>query len=310
MKTTRWIPQEDGSLALEAGMGRMRVTPMKSGFCIFRSEIEIMEPMIVDLSDMVFRTVIGTQVNLTGVSSMTFANGQELDTSAGNAALMRVGTPKVHTTQDHAEIIRHVGVSLSLDEVAKWFPNGAPSTAIPFFDPQERDDCGLSMPVTPSVRALALQLSAIEGTSWLDSLREEALAISFFAEVMALFSDERREDAEHASAWERDAIAQAARIIDGAPGQPLDMAALAQGCRMAETRLDQLFRAIMGQTLAEYQRARRLEAAQALLKDTDRPIKQIAFDLGYAHVSNFTRAYQKFFGEGPGRTRTRGRSGE
>lgn len=47
----------------------------------------------------------------------------------------------------------------------------------------------------------------------------------------------------------------------------------------------------------------RQEAARAMLRTTDRPITQIAADLGYSDAANFTRAFRRAHGQTPSRFR-------
>jgi transcriptional regulator GlxA family with amidase domain len=57
-----------------------------------------------------------------------------------------------------------------------------------------------------------------------------------------------------------------------------------------------------------YLLTRRIERATALLRDTDRPITQIALDSGWESLGTFGRTYRDVTGESPGAVRARARA--
>ena len=60
-----------------------------------------------------------------------------------------------------------------------------------------------------------------------------------------------------------------------------------------------IFRGMVGETVAEYVRRLRLERAARQLRDTDRPVIELALDAGYEAHEAFTRAFRARFGEPP-----------
>ena len=52
---------------------------------------------------------------------------------------------------------------------------------------------------------------------------------------------------------------------------------------------------------------RRIERAVALLRDTDRPVTEIAFETGWESLGTFGRTFRDVAGESPGETRARTR---
>ena len=47
--------------------------------------------------------------------------------------------------------------------------------------------------------------------------------------------------------------------------------------------------------------------AAEMLTSTDMPMKQIAFEVGYNHTSNFSIAFKRRFGMTPGQVRAQGK---
>jgi AraC family transcriptional regulator len=97
-----------------------------------------------------------------------------------------------------------------------------------------------------------------------------------------------------------------ARVIDcleadlAAPPAIDDLAALAG---LHPHHFMRVFRARHGETIGAYVRRRRLEQADARLREDDTPLVDIALEAGFCDQSHFTRAYRLHFGWTPGERR-------
>jgi AraC family transcriptional regulator len=83
--------------------------------------------------------------------------------------------------------------------------------------------------------------------------------------------------------------------------------ALAGLCGLSERYFCQLFRDEMGQSVGRYINTMRMGRAQNYLINTDLPLKEIAFRLGYANPSNFSFAFRENFKLEPGQFRSQHR---
>lgn len=72
---------------------------------------------------------------------------------------------------------------------------------------------------------------------------------------------------------------------------------------VSQIELRRVFHNKTGQHLREYIWERRLEKAKELLKNTDRPIREVVQSVGYIDVSNFTRKFRMATGYTPGEYR-------
>ena len=68
---------------------------------------------------------------------------------------------------------------------------------------------------------------------------------------------------------------------------------------MSETGLSRLFRSITGLSCIDYVIEYRLTKARGLLRTTDKPIIEIAFDTGFNNISYFNRTFKKHFHQTP-----------
>jgi len=101
-----------------------------------------------------------------------------------------------------------------------------------------------------------------------------------------------------------DRITDALRAVDAHLAESdlsLDLVSRAVG--VSPSYLSHLFHARVGVCFRTYVRSRRLDRAKELLGTTDLPIKEVAFAVGYRHVSDFTRHVKAAFGLPPARLR-------
>ena len=83
---------------------------------------------------------------------------------------------------------------------------------------------------------------------------------------------------------------------------------LARVSRVSEAHFARSFKQAFGVPPHRYLLTRRIERATALLRDTDRPITEIAFDTGWESLGTFGRTFRDVTGESPGAIRARARA--
>jgi len=86
---------------------------------------------------------------------------------------------------------------------------------------------------------------------------------------------------------------------------PPTLPELARAVGTNEFQLKRDFKALFGQPVHAFVLEHRLERAHMLLVETDRPIKEIADEAGFAHLSHFGAAFRKRYGLPPSRIRAR-----
>jgi len=93
--------------------------------------------------------------------------------------------------------------------------------------------------------------------------------------------------------------------MDRAYAQPLDIPALARVAHVSPAHFSRQFRATFGETPHRYLQRRRVERAMELLRETDRTVTEICFDVGFASLGTFSRTFRAVVGESPSRYRAR-----
>jgi AraC-like DNA-binding protein len=93
--------------------------------------------------------------------------------------------------------------------------------------------------------------------------------------------------------------------MDLAFAQPLDVPALARVAHVSPAHFSRQFRATFGETPHRYLQRRRVERAMELLRETDRPVTEICFDVGFNSLGTFSRTFRGIVGESPSAYRAR-----
>jgi transcriptional regulator GlxA family with amidase domain len=103
-------------------------------------------------------------------------------------------------------------------------------------------------------------------------------------------------------------LLRARDAMDRTYAQPLDVPSLARIAHVSQAHFIRSFRATFGETPHRYLQRRRVERAMFLLRQTDDPVTDICFDVGFASLGTFSRTFRAIVGVSP--TAYRDRRGE
>ena len=101
------------------------------------------------------------------------------------------------------------------------------------------------------------------------------------------------------------AMLRARDAMDRAYAEPLDVPALARIAHVSEAHFIRTFRATFGETPHRYLQRRRVERAMHLLVQTDRPVTEICYAVGFGSLGTFSRTFRDIVGESPSEHRRR-----
>ena len=93
--------------------------------------------------------------------------------------------------------------------------------------------------------------------------------------------------------------------MDRAFSQPLEVPAVAQVAHVSPAHFSRQFRATFGEPPHRYLQRRRVERAMELLRESDRPVTEICFDVGFNSLGTFSRTFREIVGESPSAYRER-----
>jgi transcriptional regulator GlxA family with amidase domain len=96
--------------------------------------------------------------------------------------------------------------------------------------------------------------------------------------------------------------------MDAASHEEWPVERLAQVSGVSEAHFARSFKQAFGTPPHRYLLTRRIERAMALLRETDRPITDIAFETGWASLGTFGRTFRDITGSSPSAIRARAKA--
>src|SRR5438552_3319681 len=98
-------------------------------------------------------------------------------------------------------------------------------------------------------------------------------------------------------------LLRARDAMDRSYAEPLDVRAVAAVAHLSEAHFIRSVRAAFGDTPHHYLQRRRVERSMFLLRETDRSVTDICFDVGFTSRGTFSRTFREIVGEAPSRYR-------
>ncbi len=155
--------------------------------------------------------------------------------------------------------------------------------------------CG-ALPPLPELMVLGeLAQSAAEGVS---DIGVDEAGLLFAAKFIELVSGKTHKP-EPVRSLDRRRAVEAALFIETNAHEPIDLERTASETGLSPFHFLRMFSRSLGVTPHQYLLRARLRRAARLLADTDRPITEIALDVGFADLSNFVRTFHRVAGVSP-----------
>ncbi|MCY7417345.1 MAG: helix-turn-helix transcriptional regulator [Chloroflexi bacterium] len=94
-------------------------------------------------------------------------------------------------------------------------------------------------------------------------------------------------------------LLRARDAMDRAYAEPLDVSAIATVAHISPAHFSRSFRDAFGETPHRYLQRRRMERAMFLLRETDRSVTDVCFDVAFTSLGTFSRTFRAIVGETP-----------
>jgi AraC-like DNA-binding protein len=94
-------------------------------------------------------------------------------------------------------------------------------------------------------------------------------------------------------------LLRARDAMDRAYAEPLDVRAIAAVAHISPAHFSRSFREVFGETPHRYLQRRRVERAMFLLRETDRSVTDVCFDVAFTSLGTFSRTFRGIVGETP-----------
>lgn len=104
-----------------------------------------------------------------------------------------------------------------------------------------------------------------------------------------------------------EAVVSAVDFIESSLAEEIDLERVARRVHLSKYYFSRIFPAMVGETVFDYIRKRRLSEIAHRLVTTDTPMVDLALQWGYESQQSMTKAFRRQFGESPGAYRRAGR---
>lgn len=162
------------------------------------------------------------------------------------------------------------------------------------------------LPPTPRLQALR-RLAEEQLAAGAEPLGLEEVALTIASAIGHELERAPRLEVPRDRRVDRDRVHAAIAEIEARFDAPLRLGALAGVAGMSAYHFLRLFKRHTGLTPHQYLLRHRLGRAVELLRETRRPVTEIALDVGFGDLSNFIHAFGREVGCSPSRFRTEGR---
>lgn len=94
-------------------------------------------------------------------------------------------------------------------------------------------------------------------------------------------------------------LLRARDAMDRSFAEPLDVPALAAIAHISPAHFARCFRSVFGETPHRYLQRRRIERSMFLLRETDRSVTAICYEVGFSSLGTFSRTFRAIVGDTP-----------
>jgi AraC-like DNA-binding protein len=94
-------------------------------------------------------------------------------------------------------------------------------------------------------------------------------------------------------------LLRARDAMDRSFAEPLDVRTVAAVAHVSAAHFSRSFREVFGETPHRYLQRRRVERSMFLLRETNRSVTDICFDVGFTSLGTFSRTFREIVGESP-----------
>jgi AraC-like DNA-binding protein len=267
---------------------------------VFLTDAEARQDITIEARDDRTDRWMGSQVTIDGKADIDFLDGEKMCATAERALLFRPSGRRAAYSLAASTRFRSAGYGLEVERILRLFDGKVPPVLHALIERQVDTSRIVTMHAVRPMRQLAASLFARRLNGPLRALMMEGVVIQLLAVQTAAAGEQCPSRQERAlSGRERRAICEAHERLLADMRNPPSLGELAMAVGLTEKRLNVGFRTLFGATVFEALKNERLEHARIAFKSKDVPLKEVAFRVGYNHVSNFVNAFTSRYGAPP-----------
>ena len=289
------------------GKGVFNLIKIRPGLALAVYEYQLNQPVVVCFDEKTSPISIGFCLGGGNGFQVDFEVNPKLHMSleTGNGILCHCPKPCRSSNYPTSEPIRYVVIYIEPNVLCTLLNDTIIDLMSPDLQALIRGDrsicCMQAFPNTPSINTAAHQVfhSPYQGTLRKTYLEGKTLELITLAITQLAFHITKTSTGQKLLPFEVDCIQRAGRILTDNLERPPSLPELARRVGIHKDKLNKGFREIYGTSAFDFLRVYRLETAREMLRSRQKNVTEVAFEVGYNHPKNFTRAFKCYFGFNP-----------
>tara|TARA_A100000171_G_scaffold45335_1_gene48967 strand:- start:257 stop:1318 length:1062 start_codon:yes stop_codon:yes gene_type:complete len=285
---------------------------LSNGGNVDYQRLTVDQDMVITAGSISGKKLIIAMVALEGEYSMIRPeDGSEILFSSVQGHLFVHDGKDTSFTLPGGQNIQTLGLSLTPDVFQRYFDNSVPESLQPLLQPDVESIEPISFSVTHAMRETLIQNLSIETSPSLQQIKMEGIGLLYLTLIeQSLRATADADDGQLlVKRADIDKAQRAYQMLQDNLQEPPCLSDLAVKLGTTEKRLNQAFRELYSDTVFEVLRDVRMKKAKILLERTDMAIKEVAWEVGYNHSTNFSTAFNQKYGVPPAEYARKVRSG-
>lgn len=269
------------------------------GLRVYLTTADVRRSLSIEPRQIDAGTWLKANISIKGRAVLSFDDGNSARITPERSVLFHSYEGRGRYTLPARQTLRLAGYLLRQDRVKRMFDGDPPKIIRPLIRRPPRVSHVVEVTATARLRQLAASLFTRRFTGPLHFLFLEGVVLQLLAIQAAAGGETQLKEAVPLSGNDRAALEAAREMLLADMSAPQTLGAIAAAVGLGEKQLNAGFKALYGATVFETLRNERLEHARIVLESEDVPIKDVAFRVGYRHVTNFITAFTARYGAPP-----------
>ncbi|WP_081944419.1 helix-turn-helix transcriptional regulator [Thalassospira australica] len=285
---------------------------LSNGGSVDYQRLSVDQDMVITAGSISGKKLIIAMIALEGEYSMTRPeDGSEILFSSLQGHLFVHEGLETSFTLPGGQDVQSLGLSLTPEIFARYFDNNVPAALQSLLDGDAGTIDPIGFPVSSAMRETLIQNLRIETSPSLQQIKMEGIGLLYLTliEQSLRVTTDVDDGQPLVKRADIDKAQRAYQILQDNLREPPCLSDLSIQLGITEKRLNQAFRELYSDTVFEVLRDVRMEKAKILLERTDMAIKEVAWDVGYNHSTNFSTAFNQKYGIPPAEYVRKVRSG-
>lgn len=295
---TTSLPCNGSSIDNETWLAVNRRYELSGGVRLYTQSIQVRRKMSVEPQGDESQRRICSQIAEHGQVDVTFPDGVATRITPEQGGLFYPAEMRARYDLAAGERIFLTGYAIIPETFERLLGGNVPPPLRPLFATEWGKSALQTFRTTRPMRKLAKSLEEPGLTGRLLDLFLEGVMMQLLAMQMAALSA-GQQTVRPLSDKEEAAVREAYVMLFADMRSPPRILDLAAQVNLNEKRLSEGFRLLFGAPVYETLKRERLIQARQAIESSNVPVKQIAFRVGYSHVTNFINAFKAQFGKPP-----------